>query len=262
MKRSRLSPWNILWLVLAAVYFLVPLYGSLEFSLETGPGQYGFDAYRTILHDPQFRNSFLLSLRLAIFTVIISTVLMVPTVYWVNLKLPRLRRVMETIALLPFVVPPVVLAVGILRLFASFTWLLSGPQVLVVSYVILALPYTYRSLDAGMRAMDLRTLTEAAQNMGANWVTVLWRIILPNLRFAMLSAAFLTVTLVMGEYTMSSLMLFNTFAVYMNYIGGSQANPAAALAMISLALTWVAMLAILFIGRGSNRRGAHVVGTN
>lgn len=261
MKRG-LSPWSIFWLILAALYFLVPLYGSLEFSLETGHGHYGFDAYRSILNDPQFKDSFLLSLRLAIFTVIISTILMVPTVYWVNMKLPKLRRVMETIAVLPFVVPPVVLAVGILRLFANFTWLLSGPQVLVVSYVILALPYTYRSLDAGMRAIDLRTLTEAAQSMGANWVIVLWRIVLPNLRFAMLSAAFLTVTLVMGEYTMSSLMLFNTFSVYMNYIGGSQANPAAALAMISLALTWAAMLAILFIGRGSNRRGATVAGTN
>ena len=261
MKIARLSPWNIIWLILAALYFLVPLYGSLEFSLETGPGKYGFDAYQVILKDPQFRDSFLFSLQLAVATVVLSLVLMVPTVYWVSLKLPGLRRWIDFIAVLPFVVPPIALTVGVLRLFQSQLWLISGPQILVLVYVILTLPFTYRSLDAGMRAIDIHTLTEAAQSLGASWVTILLRIILPNLRFAMLSAAFLTLTLVMGEYTVSSLMLFNTFAVYINYIGGTEANPAAALAMISLALTWAGMIGILLLGRGIGRRQVQIGGT-
>lgn len=261
MKIARLSPWNIIWLILAALYFLVPLYGSLEFSLETGPGKYGFDAYQVILKDPQFKDSFLFSLQLAVATVVLSLILMVPTVYWVGLKLPGLRRWIDFIAVLPFVVPPIALTVGVLRLFQSQLWLISGPQILVLVYVILTLPFTYRSLDAGMRAIDIHTLTEAAQSLGASWVTILLRIILPNLRFAMLSAAFLTLTLVMGEYTVSSLMLFNTFAVYINYIGGTEANPAAALAMISLALTWAGMIGILLLGRGVGRRQVQIGGT-
>lgn len=261
MKIARLSPWNIIWLILAALYFVVPLYGSLEFSLETGPGKYGFDAYQVILKDPQFKDSFLFSLQLAVATVVLSLILMVPTVYWVGLKLPGLRRWIDFIAVLPFVVPPIALTVGVLRLFQSQLWLISGPQILVLVYVILTLPFTYRSLDAGMRAIDIHTLTEAAQSLGASWVTILLRIILPNLRFAMLSAAFLTLTLVMGEYTVSSLMLFNTFAVYINYIGGTEANPAAALAMISLALTWAGMIGILLLGRGVGRRQVQIGGT-
>ena len=260
MKTARLSPLNIVWLILAALYFLVPLYGSAEFSLEVGHGKYGFDAYRVILQDPAFRDSFVLSLELAIATVAISIVLMVPTVYLVNLRFPRVRRVIDLIAVLPFVVPPVALAVGVLRLFQPLTWLISGPQILVFVYVILALPFSYRSLDAGMRAIDLHTLTEAAQSLGAGWLTVLLRVILPNTRFAMLSASFLTITLVMGEYTISSLMLFNTFAVYVEYIGETKANPAAALAMISFGLTWAAMLGVLFLGRGVGRREAQIGG--
>ena len=260
MRSLRLTPANIFWLVLAALYFLVPLYGSAEFSLEEGHGTYGFDAYRVILQDPAFRDSFLLSLQLAIATVAISIVLMVPTVYLVNLRFPRVRRVIDLIAVLPFVVPPVALAVGVLRLFQPLTWLISGPQILVFVYVILALPFSYRSLDAGMRAIDLHTLTEAAQSLGAGWLTVLLRVILPNMRFAMLSASFLTITLVMGEYTISSLMLFNTFAVYVEYIGETKANPAAALAMISFGLTWAAMLGVLFLGRGVGRREAQIGG--
>ena len=261
MRRGRFTLWDIVWLVLAALYFLVPLYGTAEFSLETGVGKYGFDAYTKTLQDPMFQDTFLLSLKLALATVAISIILMVPTVYWVNLRLPRLRRTMDIIAVLPFVVPAVTLAVGTLKQFQSLPWLISGPQILVLVYVILAMPFTYRSLDAGMRGIDVHTLTEAAQSLGANWTTVLLRVILPNLRSAIISAAFLTITLVLGEYTIASLMLFNTFSIYMNEIGQSQANQAAALAMISLLLTWAALLGILFLGRGADRRQVQIGGT-
>lgn len=262
MKRAaRLTPWNILWLLLAGLYFLVPLIAAAEFSLETGPGKYGFDAYQVILQDPSFGDSFAYSLKLAVITTMAIMVLMVPTVYWVHLRLPRLRRVMDFIAVLPFVVPPITLAVGILALFQPFTWLISGPQILVPAYMVLALPFTYRSLDAGMRSIDLHTLTEAAQSLGASWLTILLRVILPNLRFSMLSAAFLTITLVMGEYTISALMLFPTFSVYVFTTGNEKAHPAAALSMISLALTWAAMLGILWLGRGVGRRQVQIGGT-
>jgi putative spermidine/putrescine transport system permease protein len=256
MKRRGLTPWNTLWLVLAALYFIIPLYGTIEYSFEDGPGRYGFDAYRTILSDPGFKDSFLFSFKLAVATVIIGTVLMVPTAYWVSLRLPRMRPVMDLIAVLPFVVPPITLAVGILRVFHGVNFLIGGPQILALSYVVLALPFLYRSVDAGMRSISIHTLTEAAQSVGARWPTILLRIILPNLRFAILSGAFLTLTLVMGEYTVASLMLFNTFPVYLQYVGATETNPASALAVISFGLTWLAMLGILFVGRGTGRQAA------
>ncbi len=283
-KRLLVNPWNLIWLILAALYFLVPLYGTAEFSLETTPGHHGFDAYQAVLQQSQFWSMFSLSLEIAVGTVVISLLLMLPTVFWVHLRLPRLRPVLDFIAVLPFVVPPVTLAVGILRLFGAgsqqtsglgnvfigqpSSWLLSGTifglpsgiQLLALAYVILALPFTYRSLDAGVRAIDLRTLSEAAQSLGAGWVRVLVWIILPNMRSAMLSAAFLTLTLVMGEYTMASLMLLNTFPIYMFQIGNEQAYQAAALAVISLLLTWVALLGVLVLGRGANQREVQIGG--
>jgi len=287
MKHGLLrNPWNLLWLVLAALYFLVPLYGTAEFSLETTPGHHGFDAYQAVLGQSQFWSTFSLSLEIAGCTVVISLLLMLPTVFWVHLKLPRLRPVLDVIAVLPFVVPPVTLAVGILRLFEAggaqtsgignvfigqpSNWLLSGSifnlppgiQLLALAYVILALPFTYRALDAGMRAIDLRTLSEAAQSLGSGWLKVLLWIILPNLRSAMLSAAFLTLTLVMGEYTMASLMLLNTFPIYMFQIGNEQAYQAAALAVISLLLTWIALLGVLVLGRTTNDREVRIGGAH
>ena len=240
---------------MAALYFLVPLYSTLQFSLETGAHAYGFKWYSYIFNDPMFRTSFLFSLRLAVETVVIGMVLMVPTVYWVHLRLPQVRPVMDLITILPFVVPPVALVVGLSGVFNIMPWLLSSSQILAFIYVILALPFTYRSLDAGMRAIDVRVLSEAAQSVGApGWKTLLY-VILPNMRTAMRGAAFLTLAIVMGEYTISSLLLFNTFAVYIYYIGNTTANPAAALAIISFALTWGAMMGLFFLSRTRGTRG-------
>ena len=251
-KRRHMSFGTWFWLIMAALYFLVPLYSTLQFSLQTGQHQYGFKWYGWVLSQPLFRTSFFFSLRLAVETVIIGLVLMVPTVYWVHLKLPQLRPVMDIVSILPFVVPPVALVVGLSGAFQVMPWLLASSHLLALLYVILALPFTYRSLDAGMSAINVRTLTEAAQSCGAPaWKTLLF-VILPNIRTSMLSGAFLTLAIVMGEYTISSLLLFQTFAVYIYYIGNTQAQPAAALAIISFGLTWGAMMGLFLLSR---RRG-------
>ncbi len=281
---KRLGAWNIFWLVLAAVYFLLPLYGTAEFSLETGAGKYGFDAYKDVieatnLQQTDFRDTFPLSLKLAIATVVLSTLLMVPTVYWVHLKLPKVRQLLDFLCALPL---------GEISADCHLPWAfcncfsrvhnkrtdhcnfwsltrplgsLSGPQILALSYVVLGLPFTYRSLDAGMRAIDLKTLTEAGQSLGAGSLTIMWQVILPNLRFAILSSAFLTITLVMGEITMASIMLFNTFPTFMYSITtGGDAHEGAALAIISLVLTWIALLTILLLGRKSGRKDTQIAG--
>ncbi len=256
-RRAHRGPsfWTWFWLVMAALYFLVPLYSSLQFSLETGQHSYGFKWYAQIFADPMFRSSFLFSLRLSLETVIIGLVLMVPTVYWVHLRLPQLRPLMDIVSILPFVVPPVALVVGLSGAFHVMPWLLGSSQILALIYVIMALPFTYRSLDAGMRAIDVKTLTEAAQSVGAPaWKTLLF-VILPNIRTAMLGGAFLTLAIVMGEFTISSLLLFNTFAVYIQYIGDTEAQPAAALAIISFTLTWGAMMGLFLLSRRRGRAG-------
>ena len=260
--RRRASRWGILWIVLGSAYFLVPLAATAQFSLRTGRDEYGFGAYSEILQDPLFRQSLAFSFKLALYTIVIALVLLVPTAYWVHLKLPRLRPVVEFLTVLPFVVPPIVLVVGLLRGFRwTPTWFYGGYLLLVVGYVVLAFPYIYRSLDAGIRAIDIHTLTEAAQSLGASWPTVLIRVIVPNLKSSLLSAAFLTLAIVMGEFTMGLLMQFTTFAVHIQYVGETQATGAAALSIISFAITWVAMLGILLVGRRIGGRQVQIGGT-
>jgi len=264
MKRRRWLSLGVLWLVLGGLYFIIPLLATLQFSLKTGPDTYGLTAYKGILDDPAFRESLLFSFKLAVLTVGLTLVLIVPTAYWVALRLPRLRSIIEFLTILPFVIPPIVLVVGLLEGFRwTPNWFKGGYLILVVGYAVLAFPYVYRAVDAGIRAIDIHTLSEAAQSLGAKWTTVMFRVILPNIRAAVVSAAFLTLALVMGEFTMGQLLQFNTFAVYISYIGQTQATGAAALALLSFAITWVAMVTILFVaGRGPSGRAAQVGGTH
>ena len=116
--------------------------------------------------------------------------------------------------------------------------------------MILAFPYIYFSLDSGFRAIDVHTLTEASQSLGATWRTTLFRVILPNMRTAALAGAFLTLAIVMGEFTIAILATFDTFPIYLQYINQNKAYPAAAVTLLAFAITWAAMLSLLLVGRG------------
>ncbi|MDA8286383.1 MAG: ABC transporter permease subunit [Actinomycetota bacterium] len=261
-KRPRLRRvpwWHVLWLVVAALVFLVPLYSLFQFSFEGTVGhQPWYHWYQVTFDDGQFRSSFWLSIQISLEATAISVVLMVPTVFWVHLRLPRLRPIMELVSVLPFVIPPIVLIVGLLVFLRPLTFLIARPEVLALIYVIFGMPFMYRSLDAGYRAIDLRTLTEAAQNLGASTFGTLFRVIVPNLRSAILGGALLTVAISMGEYTVASLMQFSTFPVYMYEMGQEYAYRAASTAVLSLLLTWLAMLAIFLLGRGGKGAAQHL----
>jgi putative spermidine/putrescine transport system permease protein len=252
----RVPVFNTVMLLVGAAFFLVPLGATFEFSLRTATG-HGFVAYHDVLHDPQFWSTLGLSLKLAGETIAVLLTLLVPTAYWVHLRLPRLRPVIAFICLLPFVVPPVVLVVGLLGVFSGApSWWLASPQFLVPGYVVLSLPYAWFSLDSGLRAIDIRTLSEAAHSLGAGQARTLAQVILPGLRAAVLAAALLTVAIVLGEFTMASLALFYTFPAYVNYVGHTAVTGGAALTIFTFAILWTAMLGLALVGRSRRAREA------
>lgn len=257
MRRRRLAPSAVVWLLAAAAFFLIPLLATLLFSfrsIQTNSCCTGA-AYSLIVHDHQFWQTIRLSFVLSLETIAISLLLFVPTVYWVHLKLPQLRPVLGFMALVPFVVPPIILVVGLLNLYKGApSWFYDKPYgFLATTYVILAFPYMYFALDAGFRSIDLHTLTEASQSLGASWGTTLLRVILPNIRVAALGGSFLTLAIVMGEFTIASLSTFKTFPTYIQFVNETQPYEAAALSLLSFLIVWAAMLALLLVGRGRLR---------
>ncbi len=256
MKRG--SFWAWLWVALGVLYFALPLLATVNFSLRARRGVLSFDAYRSVFSDSQFYSSFGFSLQMAALTIIVSILLLFPTAYWIHLRMRWLRPVLEFVTLLPFVIPGIVLVFGLIKSYArapfSLTSSTAGTYTLLVGgYIVLSFPYMYRSIDAGLRAIDVQTLTEAAQSLGASWGTILFRVIFPNIRVALLSGSFLTFAIVIGELTMAQYLLGGTqaFGPYLALVGRNQAYEPSALAIISLLLIWAAIGVIQLVGRGT-----------
>jgi putative spermidine/putrescine transport system permease protein len=252
--------WRAIVLGLAAIYFLVPIISAAEFSLRTPGGGYGVANYLAVVRDEVLFSSLLVSLEIAVLTAVVVLLLVVPTAVWVRLRFPAAAGWLESATILPIVVPPVVMAAGIAFVQAN----LGGPvfralfassiTALTPFYVVLALPFAYRAVDNGLTAIPLRTLVEAARNLGAGLPSALLRVVLPAIRSAVLGAAFLTLALVLGEIVIARILLYtDTFPVAIVEVGRSAAGIAVALTLAALLFTWALLLIVSFAGGGRTR---------
>ncbi|MBT3073820.1 MULTISPECIES: ABC transporter permease subunit [unclassified Streptomyces] len=266
-RRSRPRYWRGAVLAVAGLYFITPLLSSFVFTVHVPNQGLTFEAYSGILSADGFTESLFLSLSLAAATIALALLLVVPALVAVRLGPPRLRAVVEVVCMLPLVVPPIALVTGIatvLRwgpdhfsrtpLYQTFLAVQneSFPVVLVLAYTVLALPFVHRSLDAGLRAVDVPTLVEAARNCGASRLQVIVSVILPNLRSSLAGASFLTLALVLGEYTVASLLGFRPFAVWIVTVSGAEARMSVAVSLLSLLITWALLLILSRAGTGSS----------
>ncbi len=242
--------WAWLWMFFGFLYFFVPLAATFMFSLHGKKGVLSFAAYHRVFADPQFLKTFTFSFEMAVCTIVVGLALIIPTVIWIHLRAPWAKPIVETFSLLPFVIPPIVLVFGLIRMYSAPPFqLVSSPALLVAGYVVLSFPYIYRAVDAGLRAMDLRGLTEAAQSLGAGWGTIMFKIVLPNMRVSLLSAAFLTFSIVIGELTLAVMLAWPAFGPYMALVGRDLAYEPTALAILSFLLTWGLIGLIQFASR-------------
>ncbi|SON54076.1 molybdate ABC transporter permease protein [Hartmannibacter diazotrophicus] len=260
MNAKKIGAWVAI--AIGVIYFIVPLISTFEFSLRMRRGEYTFDAYRSVFSDTSFHATFGYSALMAILTIIFGMLLVVPTAYWVRLRLPQFRPIIEFISLMPLVIPAIVVVFGYLRIYNSssilpFTSSERATDVLLMfSYMMLSLPYMYRAVDTAMRTIDVRTLTEAAESLGASWRVILFRCIFPNVMTGVLSGSFITFAIVMGEFTMASLLDRPAFGPYLQLIGANKAYEPSALAIIAFLITWLSMGLLQFVSRFSQARPA------
>ncbi len=257
---ARLTGWIILLFGLA--YFFIPLVGLTEFSLKARRGVYSLDAYAKIIRDPEFQATFTYSVVMALVTIAMGILIVVPTAFWVRLKMPWARPYVEFLTLLPLVIPAIVIVFGYIRLYNTSSYLpltgsvMGANLLLAFGYTVLALPYMYRAVDTGLRTIDVATLTEAAQSLGAGWITILARVILPNVVPAVLSGAFLTFAIVIGEFTIAALLDRPAFGPYLQRIGANKPYEPFALSVIAFAITWACMGLIQLVTRFSKHTKA------
>ncbi|MCU1505056.1 MAG: putative spermidine/putrescine transport system permease protein [Microbacteriaceae bacterium] len=244
--------------------FAIPIVAMILFTLKNSIGGGYTFSHWTGLFDPaqssKYQQLFIAvgnSLQLAVVTVAIILVILVPTMILVHLQFPKLRRVLEFICIVPVTVPAIVLVVGlapvyavVVRTFGSSIWTLA------FAYGITVLPYAYRAIQANLSAVDVITLSEAARSLGAGWGSVMWRILLPNLRRGILAASFITVAVVLGEFTIASLLGRNNLQTALVQVSKVDPFVAVIFALIALFFAFVLLLLIGRLGSAGRNRKA------
>ena len=255
-RRLKLRIFRITVFLVMGAFFLVPIGAMFEFSTRgnslTAPRT--LDTWTAIIKVPDLVQAISVSLQLAVITSVAMLALLLPTMVWVRLRLPALRRIIEFICLLPLTVPAIALVVGMVPL---YRWIKINVSesilMLAFAYLVLVLPYSYRTLDAGLASIDLKTLTEAARSLGAGWGTVMLRVVVPNMSTAILNACLLSVALVLGEFTFANLLLYENLQVAILYQSFVSAGTSIAVAVAALMFAFVLLLILSFVGRPRER---------
>jgi putative spermidine/putrescine transport system permease protein len=242
---------SLVILLVGAVVFLVPIGALVEFTFRANGGGYTVGHYADLANpDLEYNYDDLFtgvqnSLILCVLTVAVVLVLLLPAMILVQVRYPRLRRVMEFVCLLPITVPTVVLVVGFIPVYSVVAQLFgSDPWTLFFAIGVIALPFAFRPIAVNLAGVDVTTLTEAARSLGAGWVSVMWRVIVPNLRRGILSACFITIAVVLGEYTIASFLGRNTFQTALVLIQHTDPYAAAIFTIGALLLVFVLLLII------------------
>lgn len=240
--------WRYFIILSVGIYLILPLYAMLDFSTKPfGGGNQGrtLRAWKVIPTQQDLLQSVFTSLALAALVMLLILSVIVPTIVWVHLKLPKLRRTLELICLLPLATPAIVLVVGVAPIYRWISINISeSPITLAAVYSVLILPYTYRSVAASLSAVDIHTLAEAARTLGASTSRMLAQIILPTIRSGILSGAVISIALVLGEFTISSLLNYKTLQPVIAQIGRADGNVAVAVSLASLLFVFALLIVI------------------
>ena len=251
-------------LVLVFGYLILPLFAMLEFSTRgdydpaTGGYFRSLASYAAIFSYPDLVDGIINSLEIAVLTVFGMLLLLVPTMVWTVVRVPRMRPVIEFLCLLPLAIPAIVLVVGIAPVYRWMGQHLGAvggsPLTLTLIDIILVLPYSYRAIDSSLRSIDTATLADAARSLGAGWPRTILQVIVPNIRGGILSAAVLAVALVLCEFTISSLLQFNTLQVVIFLLGMRDPFVSVAVALAALVFAFVLLFAITRFAPGAASR--------
>jgi len=241
-------------LILLSLFVFIPMISAFEFSLRTpGKGGYGWDQYLWAIREEDFLYYIIRSGWLAALTVVITLVVLVPTMTWLHLSKSTIGPLVDGISLLPLVIPVVAFAVGAQISFPEFVQ--NSVLELPFLYFVLALPYAYRTLDIGLNSIPLKTLSEAARSAGANWLRTIITVIIPVIKSAVVGTVAITFALSLGEYTLTVLLHWDTFPTWVTFVAQENILGAIAISMMSLVIPFLVLTAVTLVSPERSTQG-------
>lgn len=255
-KKRRVAGWQKVVIALFLFYMLLPIISTYVFSVATRwdrtilPEGYTLQFYEKAVQSSYFNTTLRNSLILSLATVIVSLIIIVPTVYWVHTRLTNAKPLLDVLMILPFGIPTVVLALALIQIY-NFAPLARSPYLLIGAVVVYSMPFMYRPVSNALQAIDSHTLTEAGQSLGANVFQILAEVVIPNILPGILSGSLLVFATVFAEFTLTSLIVgakFKTFPLLLVEYTRINGNVAAAFSVISFTIAWLVSMVILWVG--------------
>ena len=248
-------------IIVSVGFFLAPLVTLSRYALQNVPtillgwstlfDKWSLSGLTKAFSDPNFWSAASITLRLTVGTVLVSLFLLLPTAIWVHLRLPRARTFVEFLTVLPYMIPAIALVAGIVVVKPHARWFLNSDFSLIPFYAVLALPFSYRAIDSGLRAIPLSTLVEASRSLGGGWYTTMVKVLIPNLRTAIVSATFLTAAVVIGEFTIANTLLKETLPRFQATYTGREPQGGYGLNLLIIVVT---ILLFVTLNRLTRRR--------
>lgn len=246
--------------VVVGAFFLIPLVSTFLYTLRDPAGGLSFVRWAAVF-DPATSAALKPiwtglgnSLVLALVTVLIVLFLLAPTMILMNLRFPKLRPFFEFVVLLPISIPAIVLVVGLAPIYLQIGRTLgTGTWTLAFAYGITVLPFAYRSIQASIDAADMKTLAEAARSLGASWPTVVFRVLAPNLRQGLLASSLISIAVVLGEFTIASLLNRPVFQTALVVVQKQDAYAPAIFTLLALLFCFLLLLLIGRVARGTGK---------
>ena len=252
------SVWRKLIILSFLLFMVVPVLATLIFSFSTlwyktiWPENYTLEWWQKVLTNRNFSRTLMRSLHLSLITSGILTVMVTPSVYWVNTKLPKAKTLFEFMTALSFGIPSVILALTLIRFYSQVPWIpvINSPRILVCGLMVMCFPFMYRPVANALDSIDVKTLTEAAERLGAGWWSTLYRVIIPNMFSGIINGFLLTFSTVFSEFALTNMLVgsrYKTFPLFIVEFTRFDSRQASALAVISFAVAWLISLLILVL---------------
>lgn len=209
-------------LILFGLYMIFPFISTGLYATSTSwsnsilPEDFTLQWFGALLQDPHFSAALLRSVTLTVVTLVVVLVIMVPTVFLVYLYFPKVDAFMKGLVLMPYAIPGVILATGLLRMYAGT--IIPMYAVLVGGLFIGSLPFMYQGIRSSLESIGAKNLMESAAILGANTAQSFLKIIVPNIRLGLLITTLLIFASFFGEFVLTNLLIggnYETIRIYM-----------------------------------------------
>lgn len=149
----------------------------------------------------------LLTLQLALFTTVILFFIAIPIAWWLSQKPSIIKTVMEVVVSMPLVLPPSVIGFYLLMAFRPEAFLAKYMHIrlafsfegLLIGSLLYSLPFMVHPIQSGLASLP-ESLKEAAYSLGKSKWDTLRKVLLPNIKPALLTGIILTFAHTVGEF--------------------------------------------------------------